>query len=184
MMRDAGIGLLIAWMVHDAEEVAVGPRWIRARLPELRERFPQAPAGVWRWMESVDEREFAMAVAVMGTLVAGAAADGQRTGGRSAMYQAALTGFGLHGLVHLGQAAALRRYTPGSVTSALVVIPYTVWARAQLRRRGILRPTRPRDVTRGLALAVAGVAGAHLLAHRLTARPGAARTAGDHARIS
>ncbi|WP_372509181.1 HXXEE domain-containing protein [Actinomadura madurae] len=43
-------------------------------------------------------------------------------------------------MVHLGQAAALRRYTPGSVTSALAVVPHTVRARARLRRRGVLRP--------------------------------------------
>ncbi|MFG2021566.1 HXXEE domain-containing protein [Actinomadura geliboluensis] len=169
-MRDAGIGLLVAWAVHDAEEVAAGPRWIRAHLPELRERFPQAPAAVWRWMEAVDEREFAVAVTLMGALVAGAAVDGQRTGGRSATYQTALAGFGLHGLVHLGQAAALRQYTPGSVTSALVVVPYTVWARARLRRQGVLRPARARDAAVGLAFAAAGVAGAHLAARRITGR--------------
>ncbi len=166
-MGDTGLGLLAAWALHDAEELAVAPRWIRARLPELQERFPNTPEHVWRWMESVDEREFAIAVTLMGLLITAAASDGRRTAGRSAAYQTALTGFGLHGLVHLGQAAALRQYTPGSVTSALIVVPYTLWARKQLRRRGALRPTRPRDAARGLALALAGVAAAHTLAHRL-----------------
>ncbi|MEU8119865.1 HXXEE domain-containing protein [Spirillospora sp. NPDC049024] len=168
MVKDDGLGLLVAWAVHDAEEVACGPGWIRAHLPELRERHPRVPERAWRWMEAVDEREFAIAVGVMGALVGGAALDGQRTGGRSAAYQTALAGFGLHGLVHLGQAAALRRYTPGSVTSALVVVPYTLWARARLRRRGVLRPARARDAALGLAFAVAGVAGAHAVARRVT----------------
>ncbi|WP_344629244.1 HXXEE domain-containing protein [Streptomyces glaucosporus] len=164
------LGLLAAWAVHDAEEVATGPRWIRARLPELKERFPQLPDGVWRTLESVDEREFALAVAGMAVLVAAASADGYRTGGRSAFYRAALDGFGLHGLVHLGQAAAVRGYTPGSVTSALVVVPFTLWARARLRRSLPERPARVRESVLGLALAGASVAGAHAVARRLTGR--------------
>lgn len=170
MLGETGIGLLIAWAAHDAEEVAFGPRWIREHLPELRERFPDVPDRVWHLLESIDEREFAVAVTLMGVLIATAAADGHRTGGRSAAYQTALTGFGLHGLVHLGQAAVLRRYTPGSVISALVVVPYTIWARKRLRRRGVLHPTRPRDAAQGIAFAVAGVVAAHAIARQVTTR--------------
>lgn len=163
-------GLLAAWAAHDAEEVAMVPRWTRARVPELREWYPQVPERIWQGLESVDEREFAAAVAVMACVVAAAAADGHRTGGRSAFYQASLNGFGLHGLVHLAQAAAVRGYTPGSVTSPLLVIPFTLWARGRLRRAGVLRPTRPRDVAQGLALAAAATAGAHVLGRRLVSR--------------
>ncbi|GAB2877935.1 hypothetical protein GCM10027074_52570 [Streptomyces deserti] len=95
------LGLLAAWAVHDTEELAVGPRWIREHLPELRGRFPGAPEGLWRALEGVDEREFAVAVGVMAAVVGAGAVAGRRTGGRSATYQAMLDGFGLHGLVHL-----------------------------------------------------------------------------------
>lgn len=143
------------------------PRWARARVPELRERFPQVPELVWRRLESLDEREFASAVGVVAVVVAAAAADGYRTGGRSAVYRSALDGFGLHGVVHLAQAAAVRGYTPGSVTSPLVVIPFTLWARGRLRRAGVLRPTRPRDAVQGLAFAAAATVGAHAIARRV-----------------
>ncbi|MFP8943952.1 HXXEE domain-containing protein [Streptomyces fenghuangensis] len=169
------LGLLAAWAVHDAEELATGPRWLREHLPELRERFPRAPQAVWRAVEAVDGREFTVAVGAMGVLVAAAAADGHRTGGRSAFYRSALDGFGLHGLVHLGQAAAVRGYTPGSVTSALVVVPFALWARGRLRRAGVLRPARPRDAVLGVALAGAATAGAHAVAHRLVGRGTARR---------
>lgn len=159
--RAVTYGLLAAWALHDAEEVAFGPRWLRDRLPELRERFPSVPERVWKAAESVDEREFAVAVGVIGAIVAGAAVAGARTGGRSGFYQGALTGFGLHGLVHMAQAAAVRGYTPGSVTSPLLVVPFTLWARGRLRRAGVLRPTRTRDAAAGLALA----AGATILSH-------------------
>ncbi|MFI7407436.1 HXXEE domain-containing protein [Streptomyces sp. NPDC049627] len=160
------LGLLAAWAAHDAEEVLLVPRWARSRVPELRGRFPRVPDRIWRHLESVDEREFATAVAGMAVIVAAAAADGYRTGGRSAFYQRALDGFGLHGLVHLAQAALVRGYTPGSATSPSVVIPFTLWARGRLRRAGVLRPAGPRDVVQGLTLAAAATVGAHVMARR------------------
>lgn len=44
------LGLLAAWVPHDAEELATGPRWISENLPAPRERFPDVPglAGVGR----------------------------------------------------------------------------------------------------------------------------------------
>ncbi|MEU9235634.1 HXXEE domain-containing protein [Streptomyces subrutilus] len=160
----ATLGLLAAWAVHDLEEVATMARWSRTRLPVLRERHPGVPDGVWRRLEAVDGREFAAAVGVMGAVVAAASAEGLRTGGRSGFYQAALTGFGLHGLVHLAQSAATRGYTPGVVTSPLVVVPFTLWARSRLAHAGVLRPARVRDAVTGLAFAGAATAAAHAVA--------------------
>lgn len=160
-------GLLAAWALHDTEELAAVPGWLRRNVPVLRERFPGVPEAVWRRAESVDGRRFAPAVGVMGSIVAAASAAGAVTGGRSAAYQTALNAFGLRGLVHLTQAAAVRGYTPGSATSPLVVVPFTLWARARLRRAGVLRPTRPRDPALGLALAGAATAASHVAARRL-----------------
>ncbi|MFE9383798.1 HXXEE domain-containing protein [Streptomyces sp. NPDC007025] len=161
------LGLFAAWALHDAEEVAMVSRWTRTRVPELRERIPGVPEAVWERLESLDGRRFATAVGVMGVIVAAAAADGHRTGGRSGFYQGALTGFGLHGFVHLAQAAAVRGYTPGSVTSPLLVIPFTAWARRRLRDAGVLRPATPRDIAVGLATAAAATALSHGAADRL-----------------
>ncbi|MFE3771848.1 MULTISPECIES: HXXEE domain-containing protein [unclassified Streptomyces] len=161
------LGLFAAWALHDAEEVAFGPRWVRENVPVLRKRFPQVPERVWRALEGVTEREFAAAVAVMAAIVATAAARGYRTGGRSAFFQATLDGFGLHGLLHLAQAATARGYTPGSATSPVLVIPFTLWARGRLRRAGRLRPTTPGSAVRGIAAAAAATAVSHLVARRL-----------------
>ncbi|URN17786.1 MULTISPECIES: HXXEE domain-containing protein [Streptomyces] len=167
VQRAVTYGLLAAWAVHDAEEVAFGPRWLREHLPELRERFPAVPGRVWKAAEGVDDREFRAAVAVMGAIVGAAAVAGARTGGRSGFYQGALTGFGLHGLVHLAQAAAVRGYTPGSVTSPLVVVPFTLWARGRLRRAGVLRPARARDAAAGLVLAAGATVLSHAVARKI-----------------
>ncbi|NUK27237.1 HXXEE domain-containing protein [Streptomyces lunaelactis] len=161
-------GLLVAWLLHDAEELATGPRWTRENVPLLRKRFPGVPERVWREMEAVDEREFSVAVAVMGAIVASAAVVGRRSGGRSAFYQGALNGFGLHGLVHLAQSAAVRGYTPGAATSPLIVVPFTLWARGRLRRAGVLRPARARDAAAGLALAAGATIVSHMVARRVT----------------
>jgi hypothetical protein len=166
----ATYGLFLAWAVHDAEELALGPRWLRENLPMLRERFPGVPEVVWKAAESVDEREFALAVGVMATVVGAAAVAGARTGGRSTFYQGALNGFGLHGLVHLAQAVVVRGVTPGSVTSPLVVIPFTLWARGRLRRAGVLRPAGLRGTVTGLGVAAAATVVAHAVARRLTPR--------------
>ncbi|MFI0742608.1 HXXEE domain-containing protein [Streptomyces sp. NPDC021100] len=160
------LGLLAAWAVHDAEELATMNRFVRGRLPELRARHPRVPERAWHAVESMGGPEFPVAVAAMAVIVGAAAADGRRTGGRSAFYQAALDGFGLHGLVHLAQAAATRGYTPGVVTTPLVVLPFTVWARGRLRQAGVLRPASPRRAAAGLAFAGAAAFGSHALARR------------------
>ncbi|MBT2491106.1 HXXEE domain-containing protein [Streptomyces sp. ISL-96] len=169
-------GLFAAWALHDVEELATLPAWMRENVPRLRKRFPQVPERIWRTMESADEREFALAVGVMGTIVASAAVAGHRSGGRSGFYQSTLYGFGLHGLLHMAQAAAVRGYTPGVATSPLLVVPFSLWARGRLRRAGVLRPTRARDAVQGLALAGAATALSHVVARRVLgrrSRPGA-----------
>jgi hypothetical protein len=163
-------GLLAAWALHDAEELVTLPRWLRHNLPALRERFPAVPEAVWRRAESIDAREFTVAVGVMAGIVAAASAAGHVSGGRSAVYQSALDGFGLHGLVHLAQAGAVRGYSPGAATSFLLVVPFTVWARGRLRRAGVLRPARPRDLALGLGLAGAATLASHAVARRVLGR--------------
>lgn len=115
-------GLLVAWIVHDAEELATMARFSR-----------RAP----RWIPTVDQAHVSTAIGLMGLLVAAASAAGARTGGRSGFYQAVLVGFGLHAGSHVGQAVLLRRYTPGLVTAPLVVAPFAWRAVRALRERGV-----------------------------------------------
>ncbi|MGP3774567.1 HXXEE domain-containing protein [Streptomyces sp. SDT5-1] len=164
------LGLFVAWALHDAEEVVAAPRWVRRNVPVLRERWPGVPERVWRGLEGVDEREFAAAVGVMAGIVGAGAVAGWASGGRSATYQAMLNGFGAHGLVHVGQAVAVRGYTPGVATSPVLVVPFTVWARRRLRKAGVLRSGRPRDVVAGVAWAAAATVVSHAVARRVVRR--------------
>ncbi|MGW1459202.1 HXXEE domain-containing protein [Streptomyces albidoflavus] len=160
------LGLLGAWALHDVEELLAMRHW-PARVPELRERFPQVPDRLWREMAEVDVRRFGLAMAGVGLVVGAAAVEGRRTGGRSAAYQSVLDGFGLHGLVHLAQAALVRGYTPGVATTPLLVLPFTLAARTRLRRAGLLRPAGAGGAALGLGLAGVVTAGAHVVARRL-----------------
>ncbi|WP_067968161.1 HXXEE domain-containing protein [Nocardiopsis trehalosi] len=162
-------GLLAAWAVHDAEELATMPGWARRARPRLEAALPWVPGRVWDRMD-VSPAHAATAIGLMGAIVAAAAADGARTGGRSAFYQAALTAFGLHAVTHAAQAAALRGYTPGAVTAPLVVAPFSLWAWHRLRRAGV--PAAP--VSPGALLLLPAALGAvHGAAALLTRRRGA-----------
>ncbi|MFI6907367.1 HXXEE domain-containing protein [Nonomuraea sp. NPDC050394] len=153
-------GLLAAWAVHDAEELATMAGWVRDNRERLEERFPQVP---WERLE-MSQRHVNVAIGLMAGVIAGAAADGARTGGRSPLFQTVLAGFGLHGLVHLAQAAITRGYTPGLVTSPLVVLPFAAWAWRRLKAEGV--PVR--GSTAGLLYFPVVLGGVHVLAHLLT----------------
>lgn len=145
-MKPTGVawGLFAAWAMHDAEEwltlpaqskdaIALVPTWVP--LPEDLRR-----TGVTR-------THFEASLAVMAGLMAAASVAGARTGGRSRAFQWALDAYGLHGIGHLASAVLLRRCTSGSVTSALVVLPFWLWARRELSAQGVqLRDVKPMSV--------------------------------------
>jgi hypothetical protein len=120
----------------------------------------------WERLE-VSQRHVNVAIGLMGGLMAGASALGARTGGRSPVFQAALAGFGLHGVTHLAQAAITRGYTPGVVTAPVVVIPFSVWAWRRLRAAGVTDGPGPSSLWAAAAVPMV-LGGVHALAHVLT----------------
>ncbi|NRQ39248.1 HXXEE domain-containing protein [Nonomuraea sp. NN258] len=154
-------GLLAAWAVHDAEELATMAGWARAARPRLERLWPGVP---WERFE-VSQRHVNVAIGLMGGVMAGASALGARTGGRSPAFQSALAAFGAHGVVHLVLAAATRGYTPGAATAPLVVIPFSVWAWRRLKRAGVPVRAPGGPALAALPLVLGGV---HALAHLLT----------------
>lgn len=160
-------GLLLAWAVHDLEEVLTFERWTRTAVPRLRERFPGVPGRVWQRLESTDAQDFALAVAIVGVFMAAASAAGQASGGRSRYFQLMLAGFGLHAVGHVASAVGARGYTPGVITAPLVAAPFAVWAMRRLKAAGIWEKLSARDIVPGTALAVAVFAGSHALGRAL-----------------
>ncbi|MER6582836.1 HXXEE domain-containing protein [Nonomuraea sp. NPDC001023] len=158
-------GLLAVWAMHDAEELATMAGWARRARPRLERLYPGVP---WERLE-VSQARVNVAIGLMGGVVAGASALGARSGGRSPVFQAVLAGFGLHGVVHLAQAAATRGYTPGVATAPLVVIPFSAWAWRRLRRAGVVAAPG-RSAAFGLAALPLTVGAVHAAAHLLTRR--------------
>ncbi|WP_329026083.1 HXXEE domain-containing protein [Streptomyces sp. NBC_00690] len=174
-------GLFAAWTLHEAEEAAVMARWLRQNLPRLQERFPRVRQETWdRLRDDMTPGRVRTAIGLMGLVMAAAAADGHRTGGRSRLYQAALAGYGWHGLIHLGQSLALRGYTPGVATAPVVVLPFSLWA-----WRELLRSDVPHDLGRASAAAAVlfpvGLATAHVVAKAVLSKE---RSGSQHGRIA
>lgn len=159
-------GLLVAFVVHDAEELATMPEWTRRMSDELSVRYPGLPPQLLSALR-MSPAHAATAIGLVGAVVAAAAYDGARTGGRSAFYQTVLAGFGMHSVSHVGQSIAARGYTPGVVTAPLVVAPFSWWAWNRLTEAGVVKPSSTKaNVTTALAVP-ALLVGAHLGAYGL-----------------
>ena len=140
-MKKVAWGLLAAWIIHDLEELATMPSFSqRTDLPmPLTKVLPMS------------RTEAATAIGLTGIAMVAASAAGAATNGRSKFFQASLLGFGLHAGTHLAQSALLRRYTPGLITTPLVVIPFSTWAWRRLKTEAV--PIAPPDHRLTLALA-------------------------------
>jgi hypothetical protein len=134
-------GLLAAWIVHDLEELVT--------MSSFSQR-PDLPAPLTKVLP-MSRTEAATAIGLTGIAMAAASAAGAATGGRDKFFQASLMGFGLHAGTHVAQSVVLRRYTPGLVTTPLVVIPFSLWAWKRLKAAGV--PLAPANHRLNLALA-------------------------------
>ena len=158
----ATAGLFAAWVAHDLEELATmsgSSRKLIARLPG----WVPMPASARE--QGLTSRHVACGVATVGLVVAAAAVHGYRTHGRSALYQNALLGFGLHGLGHLGMSLLTGGYASGVATSPTIVLPFWLWATRALNQAGV--PNR-RSVPAAIALTAGSIAAGHAVAARLT----------------
>ena len=149
-MKAVTWGLLAAWIIHDVEELLTMPAWSQQAPAQVQAVLPAVPDAVVKQLP-MSRAEAATAIGLTGLAMAAASASGARSGGASKLFQASLVGFGLHAGTHLAQSAVLRRYTPGLVTTPLVVIPYSVWAWRRLKRSGV--PIQPSDPRLNLLLA-------------------------------
>ena len=118
--------LPLAFVLHDAEEIAVQGRWIRTHGAELSRRFPKFEPMIAR-LGALGTRGFAIAAAEeLAVLLAVTAY--VLVGGTWAAeaWGAVFLAFSLHLIVHVVQAAMVRGYVPGLVTS-LLLLPYAAY---------------------------------------------------------
>jgi hypothetical protein len=150
----ATAGLFFAWMVHDLEELAtMSDTSLTVVMPaSVRQR-------------GLTARYIATAIPAVGLVVAAATVCGYRTRGRSAFYQNAVLGFGLHGFGHIAMSLLARGYISGVATAPTVVVPFWLWAARALQQAGV--PNR-RSLPAAIALALGSIAGGHLVAYLVT----------------
>lgn len=158
----ATTGLFAAWLAHDLEELATLSDNSRMLVTRLPSSLP-VPASVRD--HGFTDRYVASAIATVGLVIAAAAVRGYRTQGRSAFYQSALLGFGLHGFGHIGMSLLTLDYVSGVATSPTIVIPFWLWATQALDQAGV--PNR-RSIPAAIALAGGAISGGHLVAFLLT----------------
>jgi possible integral membrane protein len=160
------LSLAASFLANDGEELLT-------MAPTFQKTLDALPS--WLWLplpRDLDQRHVNVGIAMMGGLCAAAVANGIRTRGRGRLYQDFQWLFGLHGFGHLLAAAAARRYTTGSATSPLVVIPQLIYALRALHRAGVprtMRPLRAMGVLGGW-LVLSHVVGAVVSSHHLRKR--------------
>ncbi len=143
-------------------------------VPTLRETADSAPTPVWLAdrVRTIDQRHINVGSAMMAGLCTTAVADGIRTRGRGRLYQDFQWVFGLHGFGHILVSAAAKKYTTGSVSSPLVVIPQLLFAVHALHTAGVPRTVRP---VRAVGIVGGWLALSHTLGAVASARAGQPR---------
>ena len=160
--------LPLAFLLHDAEEVAVQHRWMENHSGALRERLLRLRPLLDR-LQRLNTKAFALAALeefiVLLCATACVLAD---VSFALELWAALFLAFSLHLLLHLGQAVAVRGYVPGLVTSILLS-PFAAY--------GIFCISLVMSPLKMFALAVAGASFvalnllfAHWLGLKLTSR--------------
>ena len=124
----------LAFVVHDAEELATVAPWLRAHAREL-------PAILQPHAAGVTTRGIAASVAILlaaFVLAAWHGARRSRHGARSWPFLVAAGALAGNALTHLGEAAYFGGYTPGVATAIMVTAPYGVCLARALERAALL----------------------------------------------
>jgi hypothetical protein len=157
----ATAGLLVAWMMHDLEELLTMSDTSRTLVQQLPDWLP-VPGSIRE--QGLTTRYLATGITTIGLIVAAAAVRGYRTQGRSAFYQNTLLAFGLHGLGHIAASLITRGYTSGVATTPMVLL-FWWWATRALEEAGV--PNR-RSLPAAIALLAGSLAIGHFTAYLLT----------------
>ncbi|CAM2858771.1 HXXEE domain-containing protein [Paenibacillus sediminis] len=121
----------IAFMFHDLEEIVMVESWMKRNRAHLYNLLSARMVNVMERNFSMSTASFAVAVSVMLIGVSYAAVSAGLSvdhGGSMLPFAGALAVFFLHAFTHIGQAIYVQRYTPGVLTSIIIVLPYSVYA--------------------------------------------------------
>ena len=157
---------ILAFIIHDGEEIAVEQKWLLAHAETLREKHPKLRR-MLNHLRKMNTKAFTIAVLeelIMLVVITVYVF----WGGPYAveLWTAVFIAFSIHLIVHIGQLIVVRGYVPGFVTSILL-LPFSylgmksIWntfSMAQLLLWGII----------GLIIIVANLTFAHWLGIKMT----------------
>ncbi|MCT1765756.1 HXXEE domain-containing protein [Brevibacterium casei] len=117
--------LFAAWAIHDLEELIA--------FPVTTSRLAEETGADWL---RISARQSAVAIGLMGAVVATACVRGAVTNGRSRFYRRTLAGLDLHVWSHVAASVVLRRYTAGVLTAVPFMLPGARFAERELAATG------------------------------------------------
>lgn len=154
----------VLFMFHDMEEVVGIKSWIEKNMDEIASRFPAAKKLLSAY-KGITTEGFALAVYEELIVLMAVCALFEITGAEfvRGIWFGGLIGFTLHLVIHIFQAAAIRRYIPALVTSVLSLPPSILL---------IMHSYQPMNLAAiaGAVLGAVGVGANLKLAHKIMRR--------------
>lgn len=124
-------------MIHDFEEILFFELWLKKNGEQIRGRVPSFFAHQVGELMQTSTAEFSAAVfLIFGLTVLSSFLATEFE--KFTLFLMANAIFFAHAFLHLGQVLLLRRYVPGAVTSAFVVIPYGLLLYSRLTSIGVV----------------------------------------------
>lgn len=122
--------LPLLFVLHDLEEALFLVPWLRRNRPLLEVRFPRLSMKLYAHFDRISRPVFA-AMAAEELVILLAVTFYAQWSGNYYPWLALLLAFGLHLLIHLAQAVAVRGYLPSLVTS-LAIFPVVGWMLSEI----------------------------------------------------
>ena len=126
----------VSFMLHDFEEIIRIERWLHRNGDRVEKKIPGFVKNSFAKMREMTTPEMAAAVAVVFVVFSAAtylAVEFKVFG----PFIFCIVGYFAHGFFHLGSAIVMKDWTPGALTSLLLVIPYSILLFSRLTVLGI-----------------------------------------------
>ncbi len=133
----------ILFIIHDFEEIIMVEKWLHHNRHKLYERLPPKIADKVVKQFSMSTAQFAVAVLFIFLFVSLSTILANYyflNGVTFSIYffTAVTLVFFIHAFTHIGQSLLFRSVTPGAITSAIIIIPYSIILFKSLFTSGIL----------------------------------------------
>ena len=127
----------ISFMFHDFEEIIIWERWMNKNGGEIKRRVPTFLAKQVDAFVGKSTAQISLVVCLIFSLTVLSALLATVYGTYS-FFLLTSAMFFVHGFGHIGQSIVLRKYVPGVITSALIVIPYGLMLYWRLTGEGMV----------------------------------------------